>query len=176
MSRVVLRRLHDEAKLNIGRGIDQFTKEFPKIVDWRSKFDAGLYTGDLQFEAKLAGHIPAVRVEGLYNYLRFLKVSRGLLCGYLKRRRLVLVKMETVDEKCLQVQWRLTGESRLLFFGYWRPKHVYEGYSHLHFNSKGLVHRHTVDKIIPPPKIPQSVRALLWWWRFWRKEESIQLG
>ena len=163
-----------EVQTKIGKTIRLLEEEFPKIVKPKIEFNRSIYSDDLFFKAELVKSIPPVAIQGIDNYFRFLKISRCFISMYLKNRNLEIVKMESISEKNMMLHWRITGQSRSLFFN--TKYQSYEGYSILHFNEQGKVHRHSVNNIIPPPKITQTMKALIWWWKYRAGSQSIQLN
>lgn len=168
------RGISSECKLRIGRNIDLLRAEFPKLVDRKLPFEPCIYSKDVFFKAELVQSISPITIQGREKYFTFLKFARLMISAKLKHRNMEIVKMSLVTEKNVMVHWRLSGYSRNFISA--SRKQVYEGYSILHFDEEGILYRHAVNNIIPPPKITQSMKALLWWWQYWTGQQRIQLN
>lgn len=141
---------------------ERLRQELPNL--FLHSHDYTLYSLDVEF----INEILNIRTRGRTWYLLSLTLCRFLAWNYFAQLRLEVLQLTRHPENwTLQARWRLTGlPIHMLFLRFYRRDKVelyrtYDAYSTFYLNSKGLICRHHLDKLMPSHSPTSPVKKLL---------------
>uniref|UniRef100_A0A8C2UTP7 Uncharacterized protein n=1 Tax=Chinchilla lanigera TaxID=34839 RepID=A0A8C2UTP7_CHILA len=141
---------------------ERLRRELPNL--FLHSHDYSLYSSDVEF----INEILNIRTKGRSWYILSLTLCRFLVWNYFAQLRLEVLQLTRHPENwTLQARWRLVGlPTHLLFLRFYKRDKVelyrtYDAYSTFYLNSKGLICRHRLDKLMPSHSPASPVKKLL---------------
>ncbi|KAM6184048.1 uncharacterized protein C6orf136 homolog [Erethizon dorsatum] len=141
---------------------ERLRQELPNL--FLRSHDYTLYSPDVEF----INEILRVRTKGLTWYILSLTLCRFLAWNYFAQLRLEVLQLTRHPENwTLQARWRLVGlPIHMLFLRFYKRDkeelyRTYDAYSTFYLNSRGLICRHRLDKLMPSHSPTVPVKKLL---------------
>ncbi|XP_023577739.1 uncharacterized protein C6orf136 homolog isoform X2 [Octodon degus] len=141
---------------------ERLRQELPNLL--LHSHDYTLYSPDVEF----INEILNIRTKGRSWYILSLTLCRFLAWNYFAQLRLEVLQLTRHPENwTLQARWRLVGlPIHMLFLRFYKRDKVelyqtYDAYSTFYLNSKGLICRHHLDKLMPTHSPTSPVKKLL---------------